>query len=98
MNRDNIDKKYKWDLSKIYGSTEEFNKDYDSVVYNSKKIREYKNIKLDSKSLYSMLELYMGASRLLDKLYAYASLLSDMDTSNTDSIALRERVMNLYHV
>ncbi len=98
MKRENIDKKYKWNLSKIYSSTEEFNRDYDLVVNNSKKIREYKNIKLDSKSLYSMLELSMDTSRVLEKLYAYANLLSDIDTSNTDSIALRERVMNLYHV
>ncbi len=98
MNREKIDKKYKWDLSKIYGSIEEFNKDYDLVVNNSKKIREYNGIKLDSKSLYSMLELSMNTSRVLEKLYAYANLLSDMDTSNTDSMALRERVMNLYHV
>ena len=98
MNRDKIDKKYKWDLSKIYSSIEDFNCDYDLVVNDSKKIREYKNIKLDSKSLYSMLELSMNTSRVLEKLYAYANLLSDMDTSNTDSMALRERVMNLYHV
>lgn len=98
MNREKIDKKYKWDLSKIYGSTEEFDKDYDLVVNNSKKIREYKCVKLDSKSLYSMLELSMNTSRVLEKLYVYANLLSDMDTSNTDNIALREKVMNLYHV
>lgn len=98
MNRENIDKKYKWDLSKIYGSTLEFDKDYDLVVNNSKKIREYKNVKLDSNSLYSMLELSMNTSRVLEKLYAYVNLLSDMDTSNTDSMALRERVVNLYHV
>lgn len=98
MNREKIDKKYKWDLSKIYRSSSEFDSDYDLVVNNSKKIREYKNVKLDSNSLYSMLELSMNTSRVLEKLYVYANLLSDMDTSNTDSMALRERVMNLYHV
>ena len=96
MNRENIDKKYKWDLSKIYGSSTLFDCDYQLVIDNCDKLSKYKSIKLDSNSLYCMLKLSLDTSRIIEKMYAYVSLLCDIDTSNNDSIALKEKVVNLY--
>ena len=83
MNRDNIDKKYKWDLDVIYSSVEEFEKDFDEVrdvVYN---IKKYENIMNNgSKYFYETIEYYYNVSKRLEKLYMYAHLLFDADTSD----------------
>ena len=38
MNRENIEEKYKWDLTKIYKNIDEFNQDFNKV---SKQIEEF---------------------------------------------------------
>ena len=97
MNRENIDKKYTWDLDVIYSSISDFDKDFEEVKDKIDVFSKYEDIMLkDSKSFYETLEEYYCISRKLEKLYAYTHLLFDTDTSVNDNQFLRGRVTNLY--
>jgi len=97
MDRENVDKKYKWDLDVIYGSIEEFNKDFDVVKDLVEEIKKYESIMLsNAKSFYETLEKYYFVSRKMEKLYVYVNLLFDSDTSNNEVQALRGKITNLY--
>ena len=95
MNRDSIDKKYQWDLSKIYGSLDEFRNDISSVKDKLPKFSKFRDVKYDEENLYELMELCMSVSRVLDKLRAYTSLLCDEDTSINRNQELKEEVSNL---
>ena len=96
MERENIDTQYKWDLSKIYKSSEEFNNDIKLVKEEILKFRQYEKIKYDSENLYELMQLVMNVNRCLDKLESYVSLLSDEDTRINKNLELKEKVNNLY--
>ena len=71
--RDEIEEKYKWDLSSIYKSDEEFENDYNVVKEEIKEISKYRdNILKSADNLSRFLETYFGLSRKLEKLYMYA--------------------------
>lgn len=90
-----IDERYKWDLSKIYNSIEDFRVDYNYVLEKLDSFSKYKDIKYDEFSLYEILELVMDVSRKLEKLEVYTSLLCDEDTGNNKNQELKEEVSNL---
>ena len=94
--RKNIDKKYTWDLDVIYSSIEDFNKDYELVLSKINILKKYENTMMDnSDNFYNTIKLSFEIERLLDKLYCYANLSFDLDTSNNDKQELCERVSNL---
>ena len=95
MNRDSIDVRYKWDLSKIYGSIDEYKKDINKVNGLIKEFKRYENINLDSQKLYDLLSLLMDTNRIIDKLEAYVSLLGDEDTRINKNQELKEEVDNI---
>ena len=95
IDRSSIDEKYKWDLSKIYGSISEFRKDIDFVKSKLPEISKFEDIKYDENSLYEVIDLCMNVSRVLEKLQVYTSLLSDEDTGINKNQELKEEVTNL---
>ena len=96
MDRDKISEKYKWDLTKIYESLTEFNKDIDKVKDMIKLFSKYNGIEYNENNLYELIKLDMDTSRILDKLETYVSLLCDEDTSINKNQELKEKVSNLY--
>ena len=95
MNRDNIDKKYQWDLSRIYKNIKEYQSDISLVKNNLSKFSKYDGIVYDENSLYELLNLMMNTSRVIDKLESYVSLLNDQDTSINKNREYKEEVSNL---
>ena len=95
MDRNNIDKKYQWDLSKIYSSIDEFRNDISLVKEKLPEFSKFQGISYDENSLYEVLDLCMNVSRKLEKLEAYTSLLCDEDTSINKNQELKEDVNNL---
>ena len=65
MNRDSIDKKYQWDLSKIYSNLDDFNKDVAFVSSKLIEFSKYKDVKYDEDNLYEVINLCMCVSRVL---------------------------------
>lgn len=95
--RSEIDDKYKWDLSSIYKSDEEFLKDIDNLRTKMKEISKYEDSIMNSaKDLYDCLKLECELSSNLDKLHSYSHLKNDEDTSNTKYQKYYGLVINLY--
>ena len=95
MNRDSIDKKYQWDLSKIYENIDDFRKDISYVKDRLFKFSKFKDIKYDEINLYDVIKLCIDTSRVLEKLEVYVSLLCDEDTSINKNQELKEEIANL---
>ncbi len=94
--RKDIDKKYTWNLDVIYSNTTEFNNDYDLVLDKINSLKKYENTMMDnSDNFYNSIRLSFEIERLIDKLYCYANLSFDLDTSNNDKQELCEKVSNL---
>ena len=70
MNRENIDNKYKWDLSLIYKNDEELNKDINKLNNMVEEFILFENHVMDSsKTLYESNKLYNDIARLSNKIY-----------------------------
>jgi len=96
MDREKITDNYKWDLTKIYGSIQEFRDDIDLVKNKIQEFVKYKDINYDENNLYEVIELSMSVSRILEKLEVYTSLLCDEDTRINKNQELKEEINNLY--
>ena len=64
--RKDIDKKYTWDLDKIYSNIDDFNKDYKLAVGKIEEISKYENNLTDSsKNMYNGIKLYFDTARIM---------------------------------
>ena len=97
MDRKNIDKKYIWDLTKIFSNNEEFNKNYEEVKNEITDYIKYENIMLENATnFYNAINDYYKINRKIEKLYVYTSLIFDENTSNNTNQSLKLRMTNLY--
>lgn len=96
MDREKIDDSYKWNLTKIYGSIQDFRDDINLVKEKIKEFAKFKDIKYDENSLYEVIDLAMNTSRIIEKLEVYTSLLCDEDTRINKNQELKEEINNLY--
>lgn len=96
--RSEVDKNYQWDLSKIYVDINSFNNEYEEVKKEMNDVLKYKDSVMESaQNLFNFLELDTKISRKLDKLYTFAHLSNDEDTTNTKNQELVGRIINLYN-
>ena len=92
--RDEIDVKDTWDLTKIYKNIDEFESELNSIDKLVDDVVGFKGkIMESSDSLYNFYVAYEKMDRTLTKLFMYASLNRDADTTNSKYQALRMRVM-----
>ena len=97
MNREQIEEKYKWDLSPIYKNNKGLNEDYKKVEIKIENFSKYeKTMDKSATDFYNAIEEYFSISRLLEKLSVYSHLLFDQDTSNNKNQALHQKINNLY--
>ncbi len=96
MERKEIDKKYKWDLSAIYESDRAFFSDYTECEHLIKdyKIHE-KTINKSAKGLLSALKDKTDIERKIEKLWCYAHLAFCVDTSDNEAQAKSTKVRDL---
>jgi oligoendopeptidase F len=94
--REEVPNEYKWDLSKMYKSNEEVEKDIEEVKKITKEILEYKSHILDSSnSLHEFLKLTEKQDRIINKLYVYSKMNLDVDTKNNKNKALKMKIEKL---
>ena len=80
--REEIDDKYKWDLSKIYKNNEEINNDIKKVKELANDFLKYKGkLVQDSNTLLKATDEYFSLIRIIDKLISYSHMKSDEDKS-----------------
>lgn len=95
--RSEISDDYKWDLSSIYKSDESFELDLKNVTKEIEEIVKYKGKILENaNTLYAFLNLYFDLNRKLEKLFMYAHLNNDSDTTDNHYQVLYGKVSNLY--
>ena len=83
MQRKDIDKKYKWDLSVIYPTQEAFEREYAECEKRVKAYSKYeKTITRSAKELLEAISELYSIEALLDKLWQYASLNFSTDSTN----------------
>ena len=90
--RDEIDEKYKWDLSKIYISEDEWLKNYEYVKANGDKYLEFKGKLNNADTIYEYLMFDEEFSKKADAVYMYAALKFDEDTSNSKYQELKGKI------
>ncbi len=94
--RQDINDTYKWDLTPIYKSDKDFYTDYELVILEINRFKDYKGIILaTSDNLYNLMKLYFKVNQIIDKLYLYANLNHDADGSNDNYKIMVGKVMNL---
>lgn len=97
MDRNQVEEKYKWNLSKMFINEEEFNKEFERVKEKIKSFSKHEKIMNENATnFYNTLSDYYEISRVLEKLYTYTHLLFDENTSNNKNQALNIRITNLY--
>ena len=91
-NREEIDKKYKWNLNDIYENWDMWESDLEKFERLTKDVGKYKGeIKKNPEKLVELELLSEKISRLLDRLYLYPYMLKDLDsTDETTSIKMQE--------
>ena len=95
-NRQEIDAKYKWDLTKIYKNDDEFSAEIAEV---EKLVKDYpkheKTMTKSAEDLLSALRDVVAMQIKLEKLYCYAFLGFAVDTSDNAAQARMSRIRNL---
>ena len=88
--------KTKWDLSVIFKNEEDFYKELD-LIKNS--LNELENLSSNcfenSNNLYDFLAMDTDISTKIERLYSYASMNYDLDTSNNKAMILEEKAREL---
>ena len=80
--RSSIDDKYKWDLTKIYKTNDDFYKDLDILKDKIEEFSKYETNVFESKEiLESYLNLEDEVDSLFNKLFTYAYRHHDEDTT-----------------
>lgn len=94
--RAEIPAKYKWDLSAIYPDMAAFDADYARAQKMIDAFPAHQETMCKTpEGLYAMFCDLQEMSRLIEKLYEYAMLNSDVDTSDNTYLSLRGKVDNL---
>ena len=93
--RDEVSNDYKWDLTKIYKTDEEWNNDYQKLESEITKIKDYTNFIESSENLYKFLTFNEKIERLLNKLYYYAHLNFDVDTLNDKYQEMNQKMIDM---
>lgn len=97
MNREEIQEKYTWDLTKIFKNIDEFNQNYQATKKEINNYQKHEKTMLENATnFYNAINDYYKISRKLDKLYTYTSLIFDEDISNNTSQSLKIKMTNLY--
>ena len=95
--RNEIEEKYKWDLSLVYKNDDEFIKDYESIIPRIEKFKENENTFLkNADNLYNTLKELYDIEMLLSKMSVYTFLKYDTDITNTKNQAWNEKITHLY--
>ncbi len=81
-NRSHIDEKYQWDLSTVFTTDDAWEAELASLDSDLENAKAYKgHLTASSNDLLAITESYLALSRRLEKLYVYASMKNDQDTT-----------------
>jgi oligoendopeptidase F len=95
--REDIELDYTWDLTTRYKTDEDWEKEYEILKKDIKKISKYEGILLKSaNNLSDALDEYYDLMTTLYKLYIYANLKHDEDLGNNKYSLMLSKALNVY--
>ena len=86
----------KWDVESLYSSDQAWERDFDQATANLSQITKFKNKINTAARLKSSLEVYFDWLRQIEKIYVYAHLKLDEDTTNANYQDFHTRAKNLH--
>jgi oligoendopeptidase F len=94
--REKIDYYYKWKLEDLYDSIETWKKQKIFLENEIEKVGSFKGTLIQSGyKLYKALDFYSNLEKEFLRLYAYASMLSDQDTRESEPMGLKQEMTHL---
>jgi oligoendopeptidase F len=94
--RANIDEKYKWNLDEIYPSVEAWQKSKEGFKESLNKISQFKGqLGISGPKLKEALETFYKIQKEYHRAYVYSSMLSDQDTRESESQAMKQEMQQL---
>ncbi|WP_066187108.1 MULTISPECIES: oligoendopeptidase F [Gracilibacillus] len=94
--REEIPEKYTWRLEDIFATDEEWEKEWKAVQQLLPKFADFQSkLQESAENLYQLLKLQDEVSERLSKLYTYAHMRYDQDTTNSFYQALNGKAENL---
>lgn len=94
--RSEIKDEYKWDLSKMFLSIKDCEKNFAVIEKLLEEVTSYKGKILESaKTFAKFYERYEKLARLLDKVFIYSEMIADSDSTNNDYQALKMKAEKL---
>jgi oligoendopeptidase F len=82
----------KWNIDKIYTNNEEWEKDFSKIKEMAPQLKDFQGKLSNGKELLKYLKLSEEISRLAEKVFMYAHLRSDEDTTNSTFLTLKNKV------
>ena len=92
--RNEIDDKYKWDLSSLFKNIDEYKKAYDKVFELVDEVVRFKGHIMTDK-LYDFYKKYEELDRLSDRVFMYARLICDSDTTDSNGQRMKMQVQKM---
>lgn len=97
LKRENIERKYQWNLEHIYTNWESWEKDIEEMKMLMQEIPNYKGkISTSEENFVKLMKLDEKLSRLVDKVYLYPYLMKDLDSKNELASTKLQEVEILY--
>lgn len=90
--RNEIREEDKWNIEKIYKSSNDFEKDFEALKKEAPKLKGFEGKLNDPKNILEYLKYSEKMNRLAEKLYVYAHLKSDEDTANNENQARMSKI------
>lgn len=90
--RNEIREEDKWDIEKIYKSSDEFEKDFEALKKEAPKLKDFEGKLNDPQNILEYLKYSEKMNRLAEKLYVYSHLKSDEDTANNENQARMSKI------
>ena len=90
--RSEIDDKYKWKLNKIYITDEEWEEEFNNLKKESPRLQEFSGKLSDKEEILRYFEYDEKISRTAEKLYVYAHMKCDEDTTNQKYQGMMNRI------
>ena len=91
-NRDQIEDKYKWDLSSLYASNDCWEEDYRKVEKGLPQLMQFKGSLADASKLGQFMPFYSNHSIMRENLYVYANVRFFEDTRNAVYEEMKGRI------
>jgi len=95
--RSEIDDKYKWDLTDLYETEDDWNAEKERLAEETEKVTQFKGkLGNSAQDLLACLEFNAELGKELTRLYLYAMMNSDLDTRNNKYQGMKQELELIY--